>query len=429
MSAPAATRPAGAGRPSDRRRPGAFSACWPTRLPHSHGGAAMVSALPLLALLAGSGALPRAETGLDPALLRPLHTMLPAAVRSRERPCSPGPPLRGGVEASPTSAWLRGRSTGADCVLVAGGVHRSLRLAGGGSGLEWIERRLNSVFSSTSKASGSPSGGENAQDNGDIHHSDRTPDVRKLEAWGRFDRAFDSLQTDNSMRKHSFHSMSPISSPEGPQQPAHEQEGSSRSRAAPKMASSWFSRRLSDAFASDAASPADASLLSQLGWSGRTGDRARRAAPDGASSHDGSHATSSLSSAASRASTAGPQAGKLAPSPRMGESFLRLHSPLQQGSELSEEAGGGDATECANAVWRGSSVDDSFTLKMHRNLKSHSTASDSVGRCSVDDIGLPTPLRAEWGPALNAAQNTGLDAGWELPSISFALQDVAAAVI
>ena len=74
------------------------------------------------------------------------------------------------------------------------------------------------------------------------------------------------------------------------------------------------------------------------------------------------------------------------------------------------------------------SLDDSFMLKMNKKLKSHDTVSDSSKHSSVDDIGLPTPLRAEWGSELGGARQSIMNANWDLPSITLAMKDTAAAV-
>jgi hypothetical protein len=382
--------------------------------------------LPLLVILASGGALPRGETGIDPAALNPLYTMLPPATRCQERVCSPSAAVDGeqACEEPPTrSKTLHASRSGAV-------PFSTLRLAGGGSGLEWIERRLNSVFSSASKTSGSPSGGESAASKPrEARYSDRTPDSRKPETWERFDRAFDSLQTENSLRKNFLPSLSPMSSPEGPQQPSRERDGSSSSRAAPATKNNWLTRRFSDAFASDAASPADVSYWSQLGWSAKDKERGSWL-QDGTANGGESHHESMGSGSNSRVAHESKQTRSFS-GQGDGTSGQRVQSSMQQVSELSDEESGGAAVRSADA-WRGeraSSLDDSFVLKMHKKFKPHNPASDSVGHSSMDDVGLPTPLRAEWGPALNAARRTVLDAGWELPSISLAVQDVAAAVV
>ena len=384
--------------------------------------------LPLLVILASGGALPRGETGIDPAVLNPLYTMLPPATRCQKRVCSPSAAVDGeqACEEPPTRSSKTPQASRSGPVPFS-----SLRLAGGGSGLEWIERRLNSVFSSASKTSGSPSDGESAASKpGDARYSDRTPDSRKPETWERFDRAFDSIQTENSLHRNPLPSLSPMSSPEGPQQPSREREGPSSSRAAPATKNNWLTRRFSDAFASDAASPADVSYWSQLGWSAKDKGRGSRL-QDGTANGGESHHASMGSGSNSRVAHESQQTRRFS-GQGDGTNGQRVQSTMQQVSDLSEEESGCGAAMRSADAWRGeraSSLDDSFVLKMHKKLKPHNPASDSVGHSSMDVVGLPTPLRAEWGPALNAARRTVLDAGWELPSISLAVQDVVAAVV
>lgn len=382
--------------------------------------------LPLLGILAISGVLPLGETGLDPATTNPLHSMLPPTARWPQHPCRPFAMDRAqACDGRPAWNSRTLQALQASEVLWSSRLG-SLRLAGGGSGLGWIERRLNSVFSSASKASGSPSGCESVQSKeNEAPHSDTTPDAKKAEMWKRFDRAFDSLQTENSLRQTGPRSMSPISSPEGPQQPAREREGSSSNKAAPATMNSWLSRRFSDAFASDAASPADNSHWSHLGWSAKSNERGSRL-------QNGDNHHRSLSSSSKSRALHGSKQMRQPPGQQNGADGQRFQSSLQQGSEISEEASGGEAPERSADTLHGeraSSLADSFMLKMRKKLKQYNSVSESAGHSSIDDVGLPTPLRAEWGPALQAERRTLLDAGWELPSISLAVQDVAAAVV
>ena len=187
----------------------------------------------------------------------------------------------------------------------------SLRLKGGGGGLEWIERRLNTVFSSASKIAGSPSGGPSVEDQkeGRQLHTPASA-LDKSQLWQRFEMGFDSLKTE---RKDPFRSLSPLSSPEGVKQKGDAGE-SSVNRAPPKMVGSWFGRRFNDAFASEAPTPADASRLSNRATPASLSSPS--CSEEGPQVHRSSH---------SRHGARGPQFGHL----------------LQQASEISEEMSAG----------------------------------------------------------------------------------------
>ena len=85
---------------------------------------------------------------------------------------------------------------------------------------------------------------------------------------------------------------------------------------------------------------------------------------------------------------------------------------------MSEEGGSGHQT----------SLDESLMLRKQPGRDRLESMSDRGSTRSVDDMGLPTPLRAAWGPAFKSAPHAALDPGWELPSITLATQDRAAAV-
>ena len=137
------------------------------------GRGAWAVVLALLVVLLGS-TLPRSESVADPAAVPPPPRLADVLRKRGERPraCSSG----------------------------------HLRLAGGGSGLGWIERRLNTVFSSASKASGSPSlvGAQSQETGGSAgaaHLATQTPAEGKPGLWGRFERGFDSLQGVSTVGK------------------------------------------------------------------------------------------------------------------------------------------------------------------------------------------------------------------------------------
>ena len=312
-------------------------------------------------------------------------------------------------------------------------VRSSLRLAGGASGLGWIERRLNSVFNSASKASGSPSGGPFIKDEEPAVLLDtQTPVPGKTQLWDRFERGFDSLQSlPSTVRKDPFRSLSPLSSPEGPHLQGYAGDESSTYRASPKAGGSWFARRFSDAFASDAPSPADASHWSHASMPTHGDGPMDRSASRRMPALDGESCRGMSTSSATRSDEW--QQRKHPQQTSHTVQGARTDHTLQPGSEVSEEISGGVAShpssdKASSRNEQRSAVDDSFMLRMPKKERDSEAASDSGRRCSVDDIGLPTPLRAEWGPSRSLAPQTAMDAGWELPSITLAMQDTAAAV-
>jgi hypothetical protein len=391
----AAARPCDQPGPARRERGGGGAQ-------RGRGRARCAAALALLAVLLAGG-VPRSESGAD---CPPPH--LADLLRWRDLRAQGG--------------W--GRSS------------LPLRLAGGGSagGLGWIERRLTNVFNSASKASSSspgplladtPVGGAGGAD-------PATPAPGKSALWERFERGFDSLQGGSAAGKDPFRSLSPMSSPEGPYQPSDGGDGVSPAGRPPsRKITSWIARRFNDAFASDAPSPGDASLLSHAAGSVTASQRALGHAQP---SRIGAHADDSPRGMSSGSwAEEGPLTQEQARQSRHAEASPRFEHPSQHGSEVSEEAaaGGGAENTAADTARRGeerTGVGGSFMLRLNKRPVAQKAESESWRRGSVDDIGLPTPLRAEWGPALNTEQDGMIEAGWELPSISLAARDPAAAV-
>ena len=343
------------------------------------GRGAWAVVLALLVVLLGS-TLPRSESVADPAAVPPPPRLADVLRKRGERPraCSSG----------------------------------HLRLAGGGSGLGWIERRLNTVFSSASKASGSPSlvGAQSQETGGSAgaaHLATQTPAEGKPGLWGRFERGFDSLQGVSTVGKDPFRSLSPMSSPEGPYQASD--GDASPSRQPSRKMTSWIARRFNDAFASDAPSPGDVSQLSHgavFATYQRPGHEQQR--------RNGAQAEAdSLRGPSSGTWTeAGQQEQQQSRQPLHAEANLRSEHQAQHGSEVSEEADAGGSArnmvvedrDKAQRVKERAGVEGSFMLRINKRLVEQDSVSDSCGRGSVGDMGLPTPLRAEWGPALNSGQ-------------------------
>ena len=308
-----------------------------------------------------------------------------------------------------------------------------LRLAGDGSRSEWVERKLSAVLSSASRDSHSPPGARAAQGDGLTAGGS---EVDKGGLWERFERGFDSLPSvDSAVRKDPFRSLSPLSSPEGlPPQArlaSDKAPGADPRSVRQKILSSWFARRFDDALASDAPSPADHSMMSN------TDDRggfSRTQLRRNMNSFDDDDSTSRDASRADRVIAPDPHV-PLASQARKEVDVVDI--PLQQGSEVSEEGGGtcgGTDSEqpvvASPSAKQASDADDNPVLRMRKKLREEQGSvsdSGSGARYSLDDIGLPTPLRAEWGPGFQAARHGMLDAGWELPSIALAMQDPAAA--
>ena len=343
------------------------------------GRGAWAVVLALLVVLLGS-TLPRSESVADPAAVPPPPRLADVLRKRGERPraCSSG----------------------------------HLRLAGGGSGLGWIERRLNTVFSSASKASGSPSlvGAQSQETGGSAgaaHLATQTPAEGKPGLWGRFERGFDSLQGVSTVGKDPFRSLSPMSSPEGPYQASD--GDASPSRQPSRKMTSWIARRFNDAFASDAPSPGDVSQLSHgavFASYQRPGHEQQRR--NGAQAE----ADSRMGPSSGTWTEAGQQAQQQSRQPLHAEANLRSEHQAQHGSEVSEEADAGGSArnmvvedrDKAQRVKERAGVEGSFMLRINKRLVEQDSVSDSCGRGSVGDMGLPTPLRAEWGPALNAGQ-------------------------
>ena len=217
------------------------------------------------------------------------------------------------------------------------------------------------------------------------HIDTQTPMPNKSQLWERFERGFDSLQTVSTVRKDPFRSLSPLSSPgDGGDDP-------SPNHAPPKMASSWFNRRFTDAFVSDAPSPADASLLSHPGMS----IRSRGPMDSSQLRHTGELDGESLGSLSSNTALREEEGPQRQHSLQFGQGRQNVDHPLQQGSEVSEEmsGSGGDARRGGNhrllaPSERGeerSTLDDSFMLRMNKKIK-NAAGAESGMQSLVDGI-------------------------------------------